>query len=176
MKGSKPIKREFLRRMIAGIQSSKAKTVALEGTQHKMSDLATMCQHSIDAGVDADAKHVVWSEAVALSRGNDAKLHPILLKLVTHLLTASSPSELEEYGLKPRTRAKTTARTKADAADKALETRAARNTTGTRQKAKAGVVASEDANGSNGAEASTATAAEAATTPSSAAKTTSQTN
>jgi hypothetical protein len=176
MKGSKPIKRESLRRMIAGIQASKTKSVVLEGTQHKLSDVSSMCQASIDAGVDADAKQVVWREAVALSRGKDAALNPILLAFIGHLLVASTPSELEEYGLKPRSRAKTTPQTKVDAAEKAAATRTARNTMGKRQKAKVvGVVPTEDDDETD-ANAAVATPAAGAAAASAASKTTPQSN
>jgi hypothetical protein len=177
MKRSKPIRRESLRRMITGMQKSKAKSVVLMGTTYRLSDISAMFQSSIDAGVDADAKKTAWDVTLAASREKDAQINPLLLAYQGFLLSTSTPDELTEYGLKPRTRVKTKVKDKAKAVDKAIATRAARNTMGKRQKAKVvGVVESDDADDGDDADTSEGASAAAAATPANTSKPATGTN
>ena len=124
-----------LQKVLAGLGKhfQPAATLQVGGVTYTVQALTGLIQGDIDA-VTASAKAKAdWQALVQAERNAHAKAAPILRQLeglVVNMFgdTQEAVSTLEDFGFKPRTRTKPTAKTQVDAQGKAEATRKARHT------------------------------------------------
>jgi hypothetical protein len=134
----KAVKRDRNRQLKAGIKKhfGKTKSLLLKGVQVPVATIVSGLSKSISAGVDTDAKRVLYLEAAKTSRKADAAIDPIVVTLVDFLQSTMSAKALGDFNLQPKTRATPDVATLAAANAKRAATRTARNTMGKKERLK----------------------------------------
>ncbi|MDP9001320.1 MAG: hypothetical protein M3O46_14560, partial [Myxococcota bacterium] len=113
-------------------------SLTIAGTSLKTADLIGILQARIDARSAAVSSRASWQTDVKADRDERAKTKTLVsgLRQALQVVFAGSIDGLADFGLKPRKqRVVRTPAQKAAATAKALATRAARHTMGTKQKA-----------------------------------------
>jgi hypothetical protein len=128
----------LLKNLITGIQKNQPKgSFLLGGTKYTAPQVVDALQSVVDALLATEAARSSLKDALVASDALVVKYGDLVLNL-KHLLqvqAGSSSSTLAEYGLTPRKPHGTTSpKVKVAAADKALATRTARHTMGSKQK------------------------------------------
>jgi len=125
-------------KVILGIQKDllSVPTLSLAGQAITPADLEKLVQSRIDSANAIAPAKVQWSAAVQAYRALDTQVTPILRALRAYLINAHGPTSpvLADFGFSPSKTAVKTPEVKAEAAEKALATRKARNTLGKQQK------------------------------------------
>jgi len=125
-------------KVILGIQKDllSVPTLSLAGQSITPADLEKLVQSRIDSANAIAPAKVQWSGAVQAYRALNKQVTPILRALRAYLINAHGPTSplLADFGFSPTKTAVKTPEVKAEAAEKAIATRKARNTLGKKQK------------------------------------------
>lgn len=140
---NKATRQNQLRQLIAGIDKhlTNMTSVTLGGATVTLAALKTLFQMDVDASDASVQAKANLSSVVQLERNSHAKVKPMLrlfkLFVIAQFGDANDASStLADFGLQPRKSSTTTVATKAEAIAKTKATRAARHTTGSKQKEK----------------------------------------
>lgn len=137
-------------------------TLVLCGTSYKPAALQAFLQADVDAINGSTTARANWLTTVQVEQQTDAKTDPVLRAIEAQVKaqygeSQSAGTTLADFGLSPRKVPALTVEEKAAKAAQARATRAARNTMGSRQKAKVkGTVPSTEAQGATTSESSPA--------------------
>jgi hypothetical protein len=124
------------RKIVGAIQEHLTGTVTLAEVKYTAAQLAKMFQKGIDIADATDAAAKQWHAAVASEQGNTQELSGVQNLLRSHVagLFGETSTKFASFGFAPKKTRTVSAATKAEAAEKRLATRKARNTMGSRQK------------------------------------------
>jgi hypothetical protein len=113
-------------------------TVVIDGATFKQADVDTALTELVTTAQQVVTTKAAWQAAVTADKAKEEAQKPFVsgLKAAVHLAFGQQVDALADFGLDPRkTPAPRTPAEKAASAAKALATRAARHTMGTKQKA-----------------------------------------
>jgi len=126
-----------LGKLISGLQKHQPnQTLLIDGKSYTTAEVVQILQALIDALNATVAARAAYKQTVASSEALVAADRPIVrdIKQSIQIMYGNTTSVLSDYGLSPRKTTTRTATEKAAAADKALATRKARHTMGSKQK------------------------------------------
>jgi hypothetical protein len=127
------------RNAIAGVQKdlSSVTSITLEGVDYTPTTLMALLQNAIKLADATVAARAAWLLAVKTEQANTAQILGVLAALkayVTLKFGSGAVDTQADFGFSPKKAVVKTAATKAEAAAKAVATRAARHTMGSEQK------------------------------------------
>jgi hypothetical protein len=137
---NKPTRKDRLRVLASGVQKHYPNVaLILAGRTFQPSELEQAIQQDIDATDATEKARAAWRAQVQAEKDSHRNLAPVLRALRSQIVAQFGDGQgaagvLSDFGYSPQRVPKKTTATKAAAVDKALATRKARHTMGSKQK------------------------------------------